>query len=86
MSDNNIDDAASGDSNTENVVTGEISTKDVPSPLLYSRKTTDPSKFKTSKKCMPNWVEPSDPSIGGPPAEETATEMVTGHTFDPTDV
>ena len=56
MSDNNIDDATLGDGNTEDTVTGETSTKDVPSPLLYGRKTTDPSKVKTSKKHIPIWV------------------------------
>ena len=53
VSDNNIDDAALGDGNTENTVTGETSTKDVPSPVLYGRKTIDPSKVKTSKRCIP---------------------------------
>ena len=58
MSDGNIDDAAMsnnhttdailGDDNAENVTPGETSTDDVPSPLLYGRKTTDPSKVKTS--------------------------------------
>ena len=53
MSDNNADDTALGDDNAENVTMGETSTDDVPSPLLYGRKTTDPSKVKTSKKCRP---------------------------------
>ena len=51
MSDNNTDDATLCDDNTENVTMGETSTNDVPSPLLYGRKTTDPSKVKTSKRC-----------------------------------
>ena len=60
MSDDNIDnamesnkntnDAESGYDNAENVAKGEISTDNVPSPLLYGRKTTDPSKVKTSRK------------------------------------
>ena len=51
MSDNNTDDPTLGDDNAENVMAkGETSTNDVPSPLLYGRKTTDPSKVKTSKK------------------------------------
>ena len=58
MNDNNIDNAASGNDNTENVAPGKTSTKDVPSPLLYSRKTTDPSKVKTSKKHIPIQVKP----------------------------
>ena len=86
ISDNNIDDAALGDGNTENTVTGETSTKDIPSPLLYGRKTTDPSKVKTSKKSIPIQVKPSEPLIGDPPPDEIATEMAKGHAFDPTDV
>ena len=86
MSDDNIDDATLGDGNTENTVTGETSTKDVPSPLLYGRKTTDPSKVKTSKKHISIWVKPSEPSIGDPPPDEITTEMTKGHAFDPTDV
>ena len=86
MSDNDIDDPALGDGNTENTVTGETSTEDVPSPLLYGRETTDPSKVKTSKKCIPICVKPSEPSIGDPPPDEITTETAKGHTFDPTDV
>ena len=86
MSDNNADDAALGNDNTENDTVGETSTNDVPSPLLYGRKTTDPSKVKTSKKCRPIWVKPLEPSIADPPADEITTDMVKGHTFDPTDV
>ena len=67
MSDDNIDnatesdkitdDAASGYDNAENIAKGETSTDDIPSPLLYGRKTTDPSKVKTSKKCRHVWVK-----------------------------
>ena len=86
MSDNNIDDAALGNGNTENVAMGETSTEDVPSPLLYGRKTTDPSKVKTSKKHIPIRVKPSEPSISDPPPDEITTDKAKGHTFDPTDV
>ena len=86
VSDNNIDDTTLGDGNTENTVRGETSTKDIPSPPLDGRKTTDPSKVKTSKKCIPIHVKPSEPSIGDPPTDEIATEMAKDHAFDPTDV
>ena len=86
MSNNNIDDTTLGNGNTENTVPGETSTEDVPSSLLYGRKTTDPSKVKTSKKCIPIWVKPSEPSIADPPVDEITTEMAKGHAFDPTDV
>ena len=86
MSDNNTDDATTGNGDTENATTGESSTIEVPSPLCYCRKTKDSSKVKTSKKHMPIMVEPSEPSIGDPPPDEIATEMTSGHAFDPTDV
>ena len=86
MSNNNTDDATLGDGNTENTVTGKTSTKDMSSPLLYGRKTIDPSKVKTSKRHILIWIKPSEPSIGDPPPDEIATAMVNGHTFDPTDV
>ena len=70
MSDSNTDDAALGDDNTENVPASETSTNDAPSPLFYGRKTTDPSKVKTSKKHRPIRVKPSEPSIADPPADE----------------
>ena len=54
---------------------GETSTKDVPSPLHYGKKTTDPSKVKTSKKHIPIQVKPSEPSMADPPADEIATDM-----------
>ena len=67
MSNNNIDDTTLDDGNTENTVTGEASTKDIPSTLLFGRKTTDPSKVRTSKKCVPIRFKLSEPSIGDPP-------------------
>ena len=86
MSDNNTDDAALGEDNAENVTTGETSTDDIPSPLLYGRKTTDPSKVKTSKKHRPIQVKPLESSVDDPPADKIATETAKGHAFDPTDV
>ena len=86
MSNNYTDDAVSGDGNTENTATGETSMVDILSPLLYGRKTTDPSKIKTSKRCIPSMVKPSEPSIGDSPPDEITTVTASGHTFDPTDV
>ena len=76
----------SGDGDTENTATGETSMIDIPSPIHYGRKTTDPSRVKTSKRCTPIMVEPSEPSICDPPPDEIATATVSGHAFDPTDV
>ena len=43
-------------------------------------------KSKTSKKHRPIWVQPLEPSIADPPADEITTKMMKGHAFDPTDV
>ena len=86
MSNNNTDDAILGDGNTENTVTGETSAEDEPSPLLYGRKTTDPSKVKISKRYIPIRVKPSEPSVDAPPPDKIATVTTNGHVFDPTGV
>ena len=86
MSDNNTNDTPLSNDNTENVAVGETSTDDIPSLLLFGRKTTDPSKVKTSKKHRPIQVKPLEPSVGDPSADEITTEMAKGHVFDPTDV
>ena len=82
-SDKNTDDAASAYDNAENVAKGETSTDDIPSPLLYGRKRTDPSKVKTSKKRRPIRVKPLESSMDDPPADENATGTAKGHAFDP---
>ena len=86
MSDNNTRDAILGNDNAENVTLGETSTDDVPSPLLYGRKTTDPSEVKTSKKHRPIQVKPLESSMDNPTANEITTKTAKGHAFDPTDV
>ena len=94
MSDDNIDDAAMSDNHTSDAILGDdnaengalISTDDVPSPLLYGRKTIDPSKVKTSKKHRPIKVKPLESSMDDPPADENVTGKAKGHAFDPTDV
>ena len=85
-SNKNTDDAASGYDTAENVTKGETSTDDVPSPLLYNRKTTDPSKVKTSKKQRPIQVKPLESSMNNPTADEYTTKTAKGHAFDPTDM
>ena len=74
MSNNNIHDAILGDDNAENVTPGETSTDDVPSPVLYGRKTTDPSKVKTSKKHRPIWIKPLESSMDDPTGDEIVTK------------
>ena len=85
-SEKNTDDTASGYGTAENVIKGETSTDDVPSSLLYGRKTTDPSKVKTSKKHRPIRVKPLQSSMDDPPADENVTGTVKGHAFDLIDV
>ena len=85
-SDKNTDDAASVYDNAENVAKDGTSTDDIPSPLLYGRKTTDPSKVKTSKKHRPFWVKPLESSMDDPTTDENATKTAKDHAFDPTDM
>ena len=86
MSDKDSPHTTSGDNNAENGTPGETSTEYVPSPLVYGRKTTDPTKFKTSRKRRPVRVKPLESPMGDPPADKKATGKVKGHAFDPTDV
>ena len=50
MSNNDTDNATTGDGNMDNTTTGETSTVHVPLPPCYGGKTKDPSKIKTSTK------------------------------------
>ena len=83
MSDNNTDNATTGNGNIDNTTRGESSTVQVPLPPCYGGKTKDPSKIKTSTKHMPTIAEPS---IGDPLSNENTTAKASGHTVDPTDV
>ena len=83
MSNNNLDNATTGNGNTDNTATGKTSTVHVPLPPCYGGKTKDPSKIKTSKKQKPAIAEPS---TGDPLADDYATVKASGHTVDITDV
>ena len=50
MSDNDTDNATTGDGNMDNTTTGETSTVQVPLSPHYGGKTKDPNKIKTSTK------------------------------------
>ena len=52
--------------NAENDEEGENSTEEVPSPLIYGRKTNDPTKVKSSKRCRPVKVTPLESPMGNP--------------------
>ena len=73
MSDNNDDNPIMSDKesalespagdNIENNAVGESSTEEVPSPLIYGRKTNDQAKVKPSKRCRPVKVTPLESPI-----------------------
>ena len=86
MSDKDSPHTTSGDDNAENGEPDGNYTEDVPSPLIYGRKMTDPTEVKTSKRHRPVMVKPLESPTGNPPADKEATGKVKGHAFDPTDV
>ena len=86
MSNKDSPHATSGDDNAENSEPGENSTEDVPSPLIYGRKTNDPTKVKTSKRCRPIRVTPLESPMGNPHVDKDTTGKAKSHAFNPTDV
>ena len=73
MSDNDSPQTIRGNDNAEDSDLGENSTKDVPSPLFYGRKTNDPTKVKTSKRHRPIKVTPLGSLMGNPHVDKDAT-------------
>ena len=86
MSDKDSPHITSGNDNAEKGESDENSTEDVLSPLIYGRKTTNPTKVKTSKRHRPVMVKPLGSPMGNPPVDKEATGKVKGHAFDPTDM
>ena len=86
MSDNESPCALPGDEYVENSKPGENSTEEVPSPLIYGRKTNDPTKVKTSKRHRPVRVTPLESPTGNPHVDKDNTGKVKSYAFDPTDV
>ena len=96
MSDNNDDNPAMsnkdsphtipGNDNAEDSDLGENSTEEVPSPLIYGRKTNYPTKVKTSKRHRPIRVEPLESQTGNPHMDKDTTSKAKSYVFDPTDV
>ena len=70
------------DDNIGNDEAGENSTEEVPSPLIYGRKTDDPTKVKSSKRHRPVKVTPLESPMGN----QHATGTLNTYVFDPTDV
>ena len=71
------------DDNIENNEVGENSTEEVPSPLIYGRKTDDPAKVKSSKRHRPVKVTPLESPLGNPHADKDATGTPNTYVFDP---
>ena len=96
MSDNNDDNPimsdkeslleSPADDNIENDEVGENSTGEVPSLLIYGRKTDDPTKVKSSKRCRPVKVTPLESPMGNPCVDKDATGTPNTYVFDPNDV
>ena len=78
--------------NIEKDETGENSTEEVPSPLIYGRKTNDPTKVKSSKRYRPVKVTPLESPTGNPQndkhkdKDQDATHTPNTYIFDPNDV
>ena len=78
--------------NIENDEVGENSTEEVPSPLIYGRKTDDPTKVKSSKRHRPVKVTPLESPMGNPHEDKDKDKDATGtgtpntYVFDPNDV
>ena len=62
------------------------STEDAPSPLFYGRKTNDPDKVKTSKRCRPVKVTPLESPKGNPHVDKDAAGKSNTFIFDPTEI
>ena len=78
--------------NIENDEVGENSTEEVPSPLIYGRKTDDPTKVKSSKRCRPVKVTTLESPMGNPQKDKDkdkdkdATDTPNTYVFGPNDV
>ena len=77
--------------NAENDEEGENSTEEVPSPLIYGRKTNDQTKVKSSKRRRPVKVTPLESPMGNPQKDkdkdkEAATDTLNTFIFNPNDV
>ena len=74
--------------NIENDEVGENSTEEVPSPLIYGRKTDDPTKVKSSKRHRLVKVTTSESPMGTPHVDKDkdATGTPNTYVFDANDV
>ena len=67
---------------------GENSTEEVPSPLIYGRKTNDLTKVKSSKRHRPVKVTPLESPTGNAQKDKDkeATDTLNTFVFNPNDV
>ena len=72
--------------NIQNNEVDKNSTEEVPSPLIYGRKTNKPTKVKSSKRHRPVKVTPLESPMGNPDVDKDATGKPNTYVFDPTDV
>ena len=76
--------------NIENDEVGDNSTEEVPLPLIYGRKTDDPTKVKSSKRRRPVKVTPLESPMGNSQIDndkdKDATDTPNTYVFDPNDV
>ena len=86
MSDKDSPPTTPGNENAENSNLGENSTEEVPSPLIYGRRTNDPTKVKTSKRCRPIRVAPLESPMGNPHVDKDTMSKVKSYVFNPNDV
>ena len=96
MSDNNDDNHLMSDKesplespandNIENDEVGENGTEEVPSSLIYGRKTDDPTEVKSSERCRPVKVTPLESPMGNTHVNKDATGTPNTYVFDPNDV
>ena len=88
MSDKESPQESPAEDNIENDEVGENSTEEVPSPLIYGRKTDDPTKVKSSKRHRPVKVTPLASPMGSPQKDKDKDVTGTPNTyiFDPNDV
>ena len=90
MSDKESPPGSPAKDNVENDEEGENSTEEVPSPLIYCRKTNNPTKVKLSKRHRPVKVTPLESPMSnlqkGKDKDKEATDTLNTFVFDPNDV
>ena len=74
------------DDNIEKDEVGENGTEELPLPLIYGRKTDDPTKVKSSKRCRPVKVTPLESPMGNPHKDKDAIGTPNTYVFDPNDI